>query len=109
MDYTEQELDNVFYVAPAVPGKPGYVYDCDGRMICRWEYGKQSACGWQVDHDPPLALAGFFGWRFNLRPRHWFGNTSAGGALGNVLKAFGENPYSGLAGALVGRFSQIDG
>jgi hypothetical protein len=100
MDYSERELDDIFYSAPAVPGMPGYVYDCDGEVICRYDYGKYTTYGWHVDHDPPLAIAGLFGDRGVLRPRHWLGNTSAGGSLGNLMKALAPKPSGGIAAAL---------
>jgi len=57
--------------------------DCDNRIICRAEYGKYTAFGWQVDHAIPVVLGGpdFFS---NLRPRHWMGNSAAGGLLGGL-------------------------
>lgn len=58
--------------------------DCDGRLI-RWsEYGQYSDFGWQIDHVRPIALGGLDSIG-NKRARHWRGNTSAGGLLGQVL------------------------
>ncbi len=98
MDYSEQELDRIFYSARSA-GFPGYAYDCDGRIICRWAYGQYTEFGWQVDHNPPQAFAGLLGMMPGLRPRHWQGNTSAGGAIGNLLKQLADNPYAGIGGA----------
>jgi hypothetical protein len=54
--------------------------DCDGRTI-RWaEYGKTTACGWEIDHATPTAIGGL-DVSGNLRARHWHGNRSAGGLL----------------------------
>ena len=59
-------------------------YDCDGYLI-RWsEYGVTTQCGWEIDHAIPTALGGF-DVGHNYRARHWHGNRSAGGRLGNSL------------------------
>lgn len=58
--------------------------DCDGRKIAWSDYGKYSELGWQIDHILPSALGGSDS-AFNLRARHWLGNTSAGGLLGNLF------------------------
>lgn len=101
MTYSERELDDIFYGGgDPVPGwPPGYIYDCDGRIVCRWEHGEYSKYGWQVDHDPPLSLGALLGGFSRLRPRHWLGNTSAGGLLGNWIKELPDNPYLGIWGA----------
>jgi hypothetical protein len=58
--------------------------DCDGRII-RWDqYGLRSDYGWEIDHITPVALGGSDAF-VNLRARHWLGNSSAGGRLGNAL------------------------
>jgi hypothetical protein len=58
--------------------------DCDGRTIKFAEYGKYSECGWQIDHTMPTGLGGLDVYA-NKRPRHWRGNSSAGGILGSIL------------------------
>ena len=61
--------------------------DCDGRVI-RWsEYGTYSTYGWHVDHIIPVALGGTDD-SWNVRARHWYGNTSAGGLLSAALAPF---------------------
>ena len=59
--------------------------DCDGRWIAYDEYGQYSARGWQVDHVVPKVLGGL-DIPANLRARHWFGNSSAGGRTASLLK-----------------------
>src|SRR5262245_48999343 len=65
--------------------------DCDGRII-RWEeYGMLSEAGWQIDHIVPRASGGTDAF-FNLRARHWLGNSTAGdhlSALRNVGRKAG--------------------
>lgn len=82
--YTESELDLIFRKGWPVRGYPGYVYDCDSRIIGRHEYGKRTTYGWEVDHQVPASLGGpsVYG---NLRPRHWLGNSYSGGLLGGLL------------------------
>lgn len=58
--------------------------DCDGRVISWNEYGKHSSYGWEIDHIVPVAIGGSDA-DFNLRARHWMGNSSAGGMLGGML------------------------
>jgi hypothetical protein len=73
---------------PFVDGRE-FRIDCDGRFI-RWsEYGLYSTYGWQIDHIRPTALGGndMLG---NLRARHWEGNCSAGGVLGNAMANMGR-------------------
>lgn len=71
--------------AKEIPGSPHYRIDCDGRMICWSEYGKNSLYGWHIDHIIPTAIGGIMSMG-NTRARHWKGNTSAGGFLGSVLR-----------------------
>lgn len=72
--------------AKPIPGYPDNVLrqDCDGRVIKRDEYGQHSDYGWEIDHITPVALGGSDAFS-NLRARHWLGNSSAGGLLGNAL------------------------
>lgn len=58
--------------------------DCDQRIIYWAERGKNTAYGWHKDHIVPSVLGGSDE-PHNLRARHWLGNCSAGGALGNLL------------------------
>lgn len=58
--------------------------DCDGRIIKWDEYGQHSTNGWEIDHIVPVALGGGDAYS-NLRARHWLGNSTAGGILGNAL------------------------
>ncbi|MGQ0677244.1 MAG: hypothetical protein ACT4N4_14330 [Rhodospirillales bacterium] len=80
-EYSESALDLIFSKAQYV--SLGVRIDCDGRIIWRSEYGKYTAHGWHVDHDIPSILGGGDGFA-NLRPRHWLGNTRAGGLLGGI-------------------------
>ena len=98
MKYSEAELDLIFTRANPVPGAPGVARDCDGRIICRSDYGAYSEFGWQVDHIQPIALGGLLGEFLNMRPRHWHGNTSAGGLLGALLSPPMENRSIGMLG-----------
>jgi len=84
MSYTDTELDLIFSQAAPVLGAPGVARDCDGRLICRSHYGLEGAYGWEVDHAVPKALGGLETYA-NLRPRHWLGNSTAGGLLGQAL------------------------
>ena len=67
---------------PPHPTIPDAKIDCDGWIIFWNEHGKHSPFGWQVDHIIPVALGGTDD-TSNLRARHWYGNQSAGGRLGN--------------------------
>lgn len=59
--------------------------DCDGNKIKKSDYGMYTEYGWHIDHVMPSILGGgdHFG---NKRPRHWRGNTAAGGIIGNALR-----------------------
>ena len=65
-------------------GDVTFAYDCDGRLIFFEQYGQYSDYGWQIDHAHPSALGGL-DVHANKRPRHWRGNSSAGGILGALL------------------------
>jgi hypothetical protein len=76
--------------------------DCDGRLIKRSEYGKLTACGWEIDHVTPSMLGGLDVYA-NKRPRHWQGNRSAGGLLNayvNTLINPPSTPPAGLVNVL---------
>jgi hypothetical protein len=77
--------------AAPIPGYDPVVVriDCDGRIIFWSEYGLRSDYGWQIDHIIPVALNGSDG-LFNLRARHWLGNCTAGGYLGNAMNVARE-------------------
>ncbi|MCG8652246.1 MAG: hypothetical protein MI861_20570 [Pirellulales bacterium] len=80
-DYSEQRKRTAWSATAEVSGRPDLRRDCDGRLI-RWsEYGQLTELGWEIDHTPPLALGGGY-----IRARHWRGNRSAGGHLGNALR-----------------------
>ena|ERR1700730_1967818 len=73
-----------FKAAPANGPYIDFRIDCDGRLI-RWpDYGVRSEFGWEIDHIVPKAMGGTDDLS-NLRARHWHGNSSAGGVLGNDL------------------------
>jgi hypothetical protein len=59
--------------------------DCDGRLIRFDEYGLNSSFGWHKDHIVPDVFGGSDD-AVNLRPRHWLGNTRAGGLLSQMLQ-----------------------
>lgn len=83
IDYTEAELDRIFYLT-TTRGIGGAYFDFENRIVVRADYGKASLGGWQVDHVIPVALGGFNTWG-NLRARSSFGNARAGGILGALV------------------------
>lgn len=86
--------------ASIIPGRPQHEWriDCDGRTVSWREYGRNSMYGWHIDHIIPQALNGPDE-LWNLRARHWMGNTKAGGNLGNALAQTGGT-HNALANAL---------
>jgi hypothetical protein len=66
--------DNV----PALFGYTILKLDCDGRLISRYEHGKRSTLGWEIDHIIPVYLGGSDA-PWNLRARHHSGKPGAGG------------------------------
>ncbi len=82
-DYAEWELD-LIYANGVLVGALGH-YDCDGRTILRSHYGLKTAHGWEVDHIIPKWMGGT-DHPSNLRPRHWEGNSRAGGILGAAIQ-----------------------
>jgi 5-methylcytosine-specific restriction endonuclease McrA len=68
--------DNV----PALFGYTILKLDCDGRLISRYEYGKRSTLGWEIDHIIPIYLGGSDA-PWNLRARHHRGDRVAGRLL----------------------------
>ncbi len=83
-EQNETRKCNAWNNAAAVPGQPDLRRDCDGRLI-RWsEYGQLTSLGWEIDHITPTRLGGL-NTLGNVRARHWHGNRSAGGILGNAL------------------------
>lgn len=71
--------------AMIVAGRTDVRIDCDGRFMSWIEYGKLTTYGWEIDHIIPVA-AGGSDHVSNLRARHWLGNRSAGGHIGNALR-----------------------
>lgn len=63
-----------------------YGIDCDGRTIRKSDYGKLTEYGWQIDHAVPTAFGGLNVFA-NKRPRHWRGNSMAGGIIGSLLSS----------------------
>jgi hypothetical protein len=74
--------------------------DCDKRIICWDDYGKQTARGWEIDHATPTALGGLDVYD-NLRARHWQRNRSDGGLLGQLFKPGNSN-------GLLGGFPKVE-
>lgn len=62
-----------------------YREDAFGNLVAWSEYGKQSSCGWEIDHAHPTAFGGP-DTLSNLRGLHWRANRSLGGLMGNALK-----------------------
>ncbi len=82
--YTTEELKLAASAnLSSILGSP-YKRDCDGRFILFEEYGLLTTYGWEVDHIIPVRLGGLT-FPANVRARHWQGNRSAGGLLGNAL------------------------
>lgn len=82
--YTDEELITAAWEnVPSIPGS-SYKQDCDGRFILRNEYGLLTTYGWEIDHVIPTRLNGP-NVPSNVRARHWRGNRSAGGVLGNTI------------------------
>jgi hypothetical protein len=70
-------------------------FDCDGRLVRYSEYGKLSACGWEIDHTVPTSWGGPDLYA-NKRPRHWQGNRRAGGLINAWHTSADRSSASGL-------------
>jgi 5-methylcytosine-specific restriction endonuclease McrA len=75
-DRIQAAWDNV----PALFGYTILKLDCDGRLISRYEYGKSSTLGWEIDHIIPICVGGSDA-PWNVRARHHSANRGAGGTL----------------------------
>ncbi|MDR2516063.1 MAG: HNH endonuclease [Spirochaetaceae bacterium] len=62
-------------------------HDFAGRLIRKNEYGKQSECGWTLDHILPLAMNGPDTWD-NIQITHWETNEKKAGK--NTFEANGK-------------------
>lgn len=67
-------------------------YDCDNRWIEKADYGKDTPYGWQIDHVWATALGGP-DTLSNKRPRHWEGNSRAGGLVGAMIAKSPTNAF----------------
>jgi hypothetical protein len=76
------------YEIPEYSEKEVLKLDCDGRLISRYEYGKLSTLGWQIDHIIPVSVGGSNA-PWNLRARHHLGNPAAGRLGGTLAQKFG--------------------
>ena len=79
------EENAVFDKATPIIGWPEFGIDCDGQLIKRSDHGLLTQFGWQIDHAIPKVLGGQ-DIIANYRPRHWRGNTRAGGLLSSLLR-----------------------
>jgi len=87
-DYNDNRKIAAWNNATLIPNSRDRM-DCDGRVMCWSEYGLKSSFGWEIDHAIPTRLGGP-DIVSNLRARHWQGNRSAGGILGNALRNMGR-------------------
>ena len=91
MEYTTQDLKNIWSKARTAPGyKPDAVrMDSCGALMQFNLYGEQSEYGWEVDHINPLSNGGQTVLN-NLQPLQWENNRSKGDKLnGNWTCAVG--------------------
>lgn len=79
VDWSMWQILAVWQKARIVPGVDPAVMrkDAGGAWIRLAEYGKETHCGWQVDHIVPRAKGG--GHQLaNLQPLHYLNNRSKG-------------------------------
>jgi 5-methylcytosine-specific restriction endonuclease McrA len=76
----EERIQAAWDNVPALFGYTILKLDCDGRLISRYEHGKFSTLGWEIDHVIPICVGGRDA-PWNVRARHHLGNRAAGGAL----------------------------
>ena len=65
----EERIEAAWDNVPALFGYTILKLDCDGRLISRYEYGKRTTLGWNVDYVIPIAFGGTDA-PWNLRARH---------------------------------------
>lgn len=73
--FDEATIQSVWANAAVIPGvDPMYVRrDCCGKGIARYDYGKTTEWGWEIDHKKPVARGGTDD-IWNLQPLYWENN-----------------------------------
>ena len=77
MSYSKDLLDEIFSKGEPIPNEDPKLYRKDkfGNEIHRYDYGKQTTYGWEVDHSKPQSIGGT-GHLNNLQPLQWEENRS---------------------------------
>ncbi len=71
-DFTDTDIWEIWGSIPECAGKKECI-DPWGRVIKRFEYGRKSNNGWNIDHVLPISRGGTNN-KDNLQPLHWKSN-----------------------------------